>query len=188
MLKAKDYSEQIMVAELRDGNEKAFRKFFDMFYNDIYRYSISLLKSKEYAEENVQEVFLKVWLHRENLDTEKSFKSYLFTIARNQAFNFLNKASNDELLREEIFYGSQKSYSEGDYSVREEDCKRLRKQAMKQLPPKRKQIFKMSRKHGKTYEEISQELGISVNTVKNQMSKALESLRIFFHAHDDILK
>ena len=86
-----------------------------------------------------------------------------------------------------MFYHSQKSYSEGDYLIREDDCKKLKKQAIKQLPPKRKLIFKMSRKQGKTYEEISQELGISVNTVKSQMSKALESLRIFFQAHDEIL-
>lgn len=188
MSEAKDYSEQLLVAELKDGNEKAFRKLFDLYYQDIYRYSISILKLNELAEENVQDVFLKVWLHRENLNIEQSFKSFLFTIARNQAFNILNKAANDAQLKEEIFYNSQKSHSEGDYSIREEDCKKLRKQAIKQLPPKRKQIFKMSRKQGMSYEEISQELGISVNTVKNQMSKALESIRLFFHAHDDIRK
>ncbi|WKL44270.1 RNA polymerase sigma factor [Flavobacterium sp. ZE23DGlu08] len=187
MLETKNYSEQLLVSELKNHNENAFRKLFDLYYQDIYGYSISLLKSMDLAEENVQEVFLKVWLHRENLNIEQSFKSYLFTIARNQAFNSLNKASNDEILKEEIFYSSQKSYDQGDYSVRESDCKKLKKEAIKQLPPKRKQIFKMSRKQGKTYEEISQELGISVNTVKSQMSKALESLRLFFQLHDRVL-
>lgn len=173
--------------ELKNHSERAFRKLFDLYYQDIYRYSFSLLKSKEYAEENVQEVFLKVWLHRENIDPEKSFKAYIFTIARNLAFNFLNKAANDASLKEEVFYTSQKSYDQGDYSIREEDCKKLRKQAIKQLPPKRKKIFKMSRKHGKTYEEISQELGISISTVKNQMTKALESMRIFLKNNDEIV-
>ncbi|MFV5701527.1 RNA polymerase sigma factor [Flavobacterium sp. XS2P12] len=187
MSETKNYSEQLLVSELKNHNEKAFRSLFDFYYQDIYGYSISILKSKELAEENVQEVFLKVWLHRENLNLEQSFKSYLFTIARNQAFNFLNKAANDVLLKEEIFYKSQKSHDQGDYSIREADCKRLKKQAIKQLPPKRKLIFKMSRKQGKTYEEISHELGISVNTVKSQMSKALESIRLFFKGHDGIL-
>lgn len=184
MSATKDFSEQLLVSELKKGNEKAFRKLYDFYYQDIYGYSISLLKSKELAEENVQDVFLKIWLHRDNLNLEQSFKSYLFTIARNQAFNLLNKAANDVLLKEEVFYTSEKSHDEGDYSIREADCKKLKKQAIKQLPPKRKRIFKMSRKEGKTYEEISQELGISVNTVKNQMSKALESMRVFFQVHD----
>lgn len=186
MSDTRSFDETVLISELKNHNEKAFRKLFDIYYQDIYGYSISLLKSKDVAEENVQDVFLKVWLHRENLDTEKSFKSYLFTIARNQAFNILNKAANDAILKEEIFYTSQVAYDQGDYSIREDDCKKLKKQAIKELPPQRKKIFKMSRK-GKTYDEISKELGISVNTVKNQMSKALESLRIFFQAHDELL-
>ena len=187
MPETKNHSEQLLVSELKNGNEKAFRQLFDLYYQDIYGYSISLLKSKEAAEENVQDVFMKVWLNRDNLNLEQSFKAYIFTIARNQAFNTLNKAANDQLLKEEIFYESQKSHDYGDYSIREADCKKLRKQAMKQLPPKRKQIFKMSRKKGMSYEEISQELGISINTVRNQMSKALESMRVFFHVHDEII-
>ena len=183
----KNHSEQLLVSELKNGNEKAFRQLFDLYYQDIYGYSISLLKSKEAAEENVQDVFMKVWLHRENLNPDQSFKAYIFTIARNQAFNTLNKAANDLALKEAVFYESQKSHEYGDYSIREADCKKLRKQAMKQLPPKRKQIFKMSRKKGMSYEEISQELGISINTVRNQMSKALESMRVFFHVHDEII-
>lgn len=184
MSTTQDFSEQLLVSELKNGNEKAFRKLYDFYHQDIYGYSISFLKSKELAEENVQDVFLKIWMNRENLNIEQSFKSFLFTIARNQAFNLLNKAANDVLLKEEVFYTSEKSHSEGDFTIREEDCKKLKKQAIKQLPPKRKLIFKMSRKQGKTYEEISQELGISIHTVKNQMGKALESMRLFFQAHD----
>lgn len=188
MPESNSLDDQLLVRELKSHNELAFRKLFDLYYQDIYGYSLSLLKSKDFAEENVQDVFLKVWLHRENLDPEKSFRAYLFTIARNQAFNLLNKAANDVMLKQEIFYESQTSYDQGDYHIREDDCKKLKKQAINQLPPKRKQIFKMSRKKGMTYEEISIELGISVNTVKSQMSKALESLRIFFQAHDEIYK
>lgn len=187
MLEANDYSEKLLVSELKNHNEKAFRKLFDLYYQDIYGYSVSLLKSKEAAEENVQDVFMKVWQNRENLNPEQSFKSYLFTIARNQAFNSLNKAANDVLLKEAVFYESQKSHDYGDYAIREEDCKKLRKEAIRQLPPKRKKIFKMSRKKGMSYEEISQELGISINTVRNQMSKALETMRVFFRVHDEII-
>lgn len=187
MSEANNYSEKLLVSELKNGNEKAFRQLFDLYHQSIYGYSISLLKSKEAAEENVQDVFMKVWQNRKNLDPDLSFKAFIFTIARNQAFNTLNKAANDLALKEAVFYESQKSHEYGDYSIREADCKKLRKQAIKQLPPKRKQIFKMSRKKGMSYEEISQELGISINTVRNQMSKALESMRVFFQVHDEII-
>jgi RNA polymerase sigma-70 factor (ECF subfamily) len=186
MSEDKNINENLLISELKNHNERAFRKLYDTYYQDIYKYSLSILKSKDFAEENVQEVFLKVWLHRENLNLDKSFKSFIFTIARNQAFNFLSKASNDDVLKEAIFYESQKSYDQGDYSLREIDCKKLKKEALKQLTPGRKKIFKMSRKKGMTYEEIGQELGISVNTVKNQMSKALETLRIFFQTNEEL--
>ena len=57
MSTTKDFSEQLLVSELKNGNENAFRKLYDFYYQDIYGYSISLLKSKELAEENVQDVF-----------------------------------------------------------------------------------------------------------------------------------
>lgn len=185
MFEGKDHSDALLVEALKASEERAFRALFDLYHRNIYGYSISLLKSKELAEENVQEVFLKVWLHRENLDTAKSFKAYLFTIARNQAFNMLNKAANDAALKEEVFNTSQEYYEQADYTVREDFCKKLEKQAINELPPGRKKIFKMSRKKGMSYEEISTELGISVSTVKNQMSKALESLRMYLKAHDE---
>lgn len=182
-----DYSEKLLVSELKNGNERAFRSLFEFYSNDIYGYSLSILKSKELAEENVQDAFLKVWLHRENLQIEKSFKSFLFTIARNQAFNMLTKAAKDLVLKDEIFYNSQKTHDNVDYFIREAECKKIEKQAIKKLPPKRKKIFKMSRKQGKSYEEISQELGISLSTVKSQMNKALETMRDLFKPHDGIL-
>jgi RNA polymerase sigma-70 factor (ECF subfamily) len=179
------HTDALLVEGVKASNEKAFRGLFDLYYNDVYGYSMSLLKNKELAEENVQEVFLKIWLHRETLDADKSFKAFLFTIARNQAFNALNKAAHDTALKEEVFYTSQQSYEQADYPVREDYIKKLEKQAIRELPPGRKKIFKMSRKKGMSYEEISTELGISVSTVKNQMSKALESLRVFLRAHDE---
>jgi len=186
MSQTNSINENLLLNELRNHNEKAFRKIYDLYSPAIYGYSLSILKSKVLAEESVQEVFLKVWMLRETINIEQNFKSFLFTIARNQAFNFLNKAANDSLLREELFYKSPKSHEEGDYRLREADCKQIRKQAISQLSPKRKLIFKMSRKHGKTYEEISTELGLSIHTVKNHMSKALESLRLFFKNYDEI--
>jgi RNA polymerase sigma-70 factor (family 1) len=182
-----DYSLKLLVSELKNGNERSFRSLFEFYSNDIYTYSVSILKSKELAEENVQDVFLKVWLHRENLIVEKSFKSFLFTIARNQAFNMLNKVTNDNILKEEVFYNSQKSHDNADYYIREKECNKMQKKVIKLLPPKRKQIFKMSRNQGKSYEEISKELGISISTVKSQMNKALETMRNFFKPHDGIL-
>lgn len=186
-MSAKDkFEERLLVKQLIEGNKKAFRTLFDTYRPAIYGYTLRMLKSEFYAEGIVQDVFLKVWLHRDRLNSELSFKSYLFTIARNDTFNFLHRAANDKKLREEIFYRRQKFHTRTDDTILEADLELITRKAIDRLPPKRKLIFTMSRDQGKSYEDISKELGISISTVKNQMSKALEAIRSFMQVHGDI--
>ncbi|WP_299552461.1 RNA polymerase sigma-70 factor [Seonamhaeicola sp.] len=186
MIKEGKYDEKLLVKELSSGNEKAFKKLFDIYYQDIYVYSKSIIKSTEFAEGIVQDTFLKVWLNRENIDPKQSFKSYLYTIAKNHAFNFLQKAANNKKLREEIFYKGKRYANAADRRILEADIERIKNEAISQLPPKRRLIFEMSRYQGKSYKEISEELGISISTVKSQMSKALETLRHLIQVHGDM--
>ncbi|MBC9796553.1 RNA polymerase sigma-70 factor [Sinomicrobium sp. FJxs] len=169
-----------------EHREAAFRKLFDLYRHDIYAYGKSILKHDEYAEEIVQDVFLKIWLNREKLDPELSFRSYIFAITRNLAINFLHKAANDARLREEVFYKSQESYNPAENNIDAAYYDRIKQQAIDILSPRRRQIFELSRNRGMSYEEISKELGISVSTVKNQMSAALETIRNFLFAHSDL--
>lgn len=180
------YDEERLVKELTQHDEAAFRLLYDAYRSDIYAYSMSFLKRKEYAEEIVQEVFMKVWIHREKLDPNRSFKSYLFTIARNLTFNFLRKAANDRHMMAEVFYFRKYSFNPVDRKINEEAFERMKQEAVTLLPPRRKRIFEMSRFEGKSYEEISKELDISISTVKNQMSKALETMREYMRVHGDI--
>lgn len=71
------------------GDKGAFTKLFYMFHQELGEFILKLTKSKPIAEEVVQEVFIKVWTHREALSGVKSFRAYLFTVARNHAFNVL---------------------------------------------------------------------------------------------------
>ena len=186
MSKTSTYNEKLLVKQLLVGNEKAFRKLFDTYRNDLYKFSLSMVFSKPYAEEIVQDVFLNLWLKRETINPELSFKSYLFTITRNKTISFLKKAANNKKLREEIFYKSQESVNPTERYMREEELKIIKKEALDLLPPRRRLIFEMSRNDGKSYEEIAGELGISPNTVRNQMSMALETLREFLLNNRDI--
>lgn len=177
---------KLLVIELMEGNEKAFSELFNMFYNDVYGYSLSMLKNEVLAEEIVQEVFLNIWLHRERLNPDLSFKSYVFTITRNLTFNLISKVANSHKLKEEVFYTSQKSYSPIEDGIAEADYDAIKNKAIEQLPHKRRIIFEMSRNKEMSYEEISKELNISVSTVKGQMSKALAEIRNFLETHGDV--
>lgn len=186
MLDKSIHSEKLLVKQLIEGNRKAFRKLFDSYSNDLYKFSLSMVCSKTYAEEIVQDVFMKVWIKRESLNPELSFKSYLFTITRNKSIKFLKKAANNRKLREEIFYKNQKFANSTDIYVRESELQSLKEEALDKLSPRRRLIFEMSRNENKNYEDIAQELGISISTVRNQMSKSLEILRDFILKNKDI--
>jgi RNA polymerase sigma-70 factor (ECF subfamily) len=178
--------DNLLVNQLMEGNEKAFRKLYDLYLNDLYRFSLSLVVLKPYAEEIVQDVFLKLWMNRKTLKPDLSIKSYLFTITRNGSISFLKKAANNKKMREEIFYKSQKQLNSTERYVREAEIENIKEEALELLTPRRRQIFEMSRNDGKSYEEIAIELGISPNTVRNQMSMALETLRNFLSKNHEI--
>lgn len=88
MTKNRVEDDKLLVNELIKGNEKAFRKLFDSYRNDLYKFSLSMVCSEDHAEEIVQDVFMKIWIKRGSLKSEMSFKSYLFTITRNKTINF----------------------------------------------------------------------------------------------------
>ncbi|SMG13982.1 RNA polymerase sigma-70 factor [Arenibacter troitsensis] len=186
MTKNRVEGDRLLVNELIKGNEKAFRKLFDSYRNDLYKFSLSMVCSEEYAEEIVQDVFMKIWIKRRSLKPEMSFKSYLFTITRNKTIKFLKKAANNRKLREAVFYGKQKFVDSTDLYVRELELESLKQKALDKLSPRRRKIFEMSRNENKSYEEIAEELGISISTVRNQMSTSLEILRDFILKNKEI--
>jgi RNA polymerase sigma-70 factor (ECF subfamily) len=169
-----------------DGNEKAFNFFFSTYRDDVYGYSVSMLKNQVLAEGIVQDVFLNIWEHKDRLNPNLSFKSYVFTITRNLTFNLISKVANNRKLKEEVFYTSQKAYSPIEDKIAEADYEIIKNKAMEQLPPKRRIIFEMSRNKGMSHQDISEELNISVSTVKGQTSKALATIREFLRTHGDV--
>ncbi|MGO3707902.1 MAG: RNA polymerase sigma factor [Mesonia hippocampi] len=180
-------NENTAIHKLQKGDEKAFQWLFEVYYAEIFLYARSIVKIEEQAEEITQEVFLKVWLKRDEIILNSSFRAFLYTIAKHLCFNFLKKAASDKLRIVDVFYNSQKVEKATDYNIIEEDYVQIGKQAINQLPPKCRLIFNMSREEGKSYQEISDELGISINTVKFQINIALKKIRTFLYSHPDIL-
>lgn len=177
-----------LVNGLRRGNRSAFHELYCVYHQDIYAYAISLLKSKHLAEDLLQEVFIKIWEKRGQLNPHLSFRSYIFTVTRNMAFNTLAKAATQTKLKDEIFYkGRKRKTDTADYSLLEQNYNKLKQKALESLTPRCRLVFEMSRDGGKSYKEISEELGVSENTVKNQISTALADIRLFLEKHGDVV-
>jgi RNA polymerase sigma-70 factor (ECF subfamily) len=137
------------------------------------------------AEELVQRTFIKVWETREYVNPDKSFISYLCTIAKNMLLNEYEHQTIQFIYEE---YIKVKTAENEDSTEKEIDKKLLEEYIDKladKLPPKRKQIFILSRKEGLSNKEISKQLNISESTIETQLSKALSFMKSQLILHYD---
>ena len=171
------FDEIEFVSKLQLGDLGAFDRLYYYYSPRLYRFAFSLLKNNEDAEGIVQEVFLILWKKRNEIDSTKSFKSYLFTISHNLIIDQLRKR-----LKKKEYQAYLERYFDSLTLTPEQvtDCSILKSQvdkAIEELPEKRKHIYKLSREKGLSHKEISKQLNISNKTVENQITLSLRHLR-----------
>jgi RNA polymerase sigma-70 factor, ECF subfamily len=172
-----DTSEKLLIKKMIEGDPKAFSNLFERYAFNLLNVARMYINHREEAEEIVQETFYRVWKYRANMDPELSFKAYIITIAKRLIFNQAKKRMH-ELAYQEYFI---KNFTEKNNPIDEIiDFKELDQKirtAIDDLPPKRKEVFVLSRDHGLSTLEIAKKLNISVSTVENQINKAIKSIR-----------
>lgn len=171
--------EKQWVRKVREqGDRDAFEKIFRSYYERLCNYAHGYLGTSQGAEDVVQAVFLKIWDQRKNWNPEGTVSQYLFTAVRNKALNVLRHERVKEDTEEEVIRVFQELKDKS--SADDEETEELRQaiqNAINDLPPRRREIFLLSRRSGLTYQEIANVLGVSVNTVGTQMGRALKTLR-----------
>lgn len=135
------------------------------------------LNDIDLAKEIVHEAFLKLWEKREEVDTSKSVKSYLYTSVYNRSLNYIrdNKKFDKTEGKTELLERAE-SWDSSNQMIADEIQAKIT-QTLDALPEKCRQIFMMSRYEELKYKEIAEKLNISIKTVETQMSKALKALR-----------
>lgn len=166
---------QILIL-LKQGDRNAFQELYRQYWQQVYNFGRLYLKSKDAAEEVVQDVFLKVWESREFIREEDNFKGLLFIITRNIIFNQSRKNLNEDFYKMTVLAAMEESY-DIEEEIETKDLKEYIDMLISELPPRRQEIFNLSRKGQKSYKEIAELLNISERTVRNQISEALTFLR-----------
>lgn len=162
-----------MISSLSENNIP-FEELFKTNYTRLCNAANKILDDRIAAEDIVQEVFLKLWNKREELNAIQSLNSYLYKATINTALNYLE--SNRRTVRLEIHHEKDRVIAAEDrYQLNELESKI--NTAVSELPPKCKVIFLLSRHEGLKYQQIADHLDISVKTVENQMGKALKIMR-----------
>lgn len=172
-----------LIQALKSGKQHAFDIIFKKYYTFLCIEARGYFKNPYLVEEIVCDVFTKLWQNRNSLDIEQSLREYLLKAVHNNCINYYRRQKVQEKLKQEVDENQKKAYSLIDigqnpleYTIMNEFEKYVN-DAIESLPPRYKQAFKLSRFNNMTYQEIALEMGISVDGVKMNMKKALESLR-----------
>lgn len=160
-------------------NKKDYKSFFYLHYRPLCNLAWRIVRDLDEAEDVVQEVFIKVWNIRETLDDKNNVKSYIYTMVRNQALDSIKKkatklriiseiaAFRDEVEKDQFFESDVDKYLLIDQLY----------VSIRQLPPKCREVFTLSKIKGLTYSQIAEKMNISVKTVENHIGKGLKILR-----------
>lgn len=173
----KDDVSLLLKDQIAAGNEKAFRKLFDLFSRRLIKFADVIIKNRETAMEIVDDVFIKMWKQRQEIITIDNLKVYLYTAVKNPALNYLSKKANQ--LITEPFDFMNMDYKESvdpEQQLINGQILNQINEAVDSLPPRCKMIFKLVRQDGLRYREVATILNISENTVDAQMVIAVKRI------------
>lgn len=163
---------------LKNGDRKVFQQIFDTYYEPLYRYCMLRIINQEDAEEIVQDIFVKLWTKRQDLNIDLSLRAYLYRTALNKIINYgdhlkIRKTHQDHVL------SAGNSMANHSNDLLKQEIQLLAAEAVNAMPEKRREVYLLSRHDGLKYSEIAQRLDVSVKTVEAHLSKALEQMRVY---------
>ena len=165
-----------LIEKVNEGNTQAFEKLFNRYYRELVLYARTRVPSSDIAEGIVLDVFARIWQQRTSWHPECALRSSLFARVRNECLSYLRtQQRRKRLLNSWINYPLFERPADNKYEAQE--LTYFINRAVEKLPPRRKEIYNLSRHHGLTYKEIAALLDISTKTVESQMGKAIKFLR-----------
>ncbi len=171
-------SDQDLVDQVKKDNRLAFQQLFEAYYNELCNFGLKYTRQPAITEEIVQEVFIYFWEKREKINISSSLKSYLYTAVKNRSINYIKLQLPKDMAKTDVENASEYfSDDAAEGNIENTELKAYIEKAIDTLPNKCRLVFTLSRNAGLTYQEIADELGISVKTVENQMTIALKKLR-----------
>lgn len=159
-----------------------FEQFYAANFPRVKNFARLLTKSEEDAEDIAQNIFLKLWTRPELWQEQGNMTSYLYAVTRNEIFNLFKHQKveheyEDKMIKAQLIG----ELCDEDTSLLEnlyyKEVLLLIKMALNQLPPRRRQVFEMSRFEGLSHKEIAEKLQIPLRTVEDHIYKTLTELR-----------
>jgi len=171
----RSYTDNELFALIAEGDEDAFERLFDTYLPRVQPVIRQIVKSESVAKDIVQDVFLRLWLNRVKLADIEQPKNYIFRIVYNQSFKHLQKLTVRQ--KAVSVFEQEESSVFMEHVLDMAEVRRMIETAIQALPPQSRQIYHMNRISGFKPQEISDQLGIAVQSVRNSLARSGKTIR-----------
>ncbi len=175
-------SDYFCVKCLIEGDEESFVTLYNKYHRKVYYSALKMTRSETSAQDITQNVFLKIWDHRAELDPDRNFAAFIGAICRNAVFDLFKKATCEETVKKEILQFADIAENEQSDDFYEE-YKKLLDAAIAELPSQRRIVFERCKLREQSYDEVARSLGIARSTVHDHIVKANKFIRDYLQTH-----
>jgi len=170
-----DDGDRELAMRIRQGDQNAFRAFFDKYKDRLLSFLMSKGTSRDDAEDLVQTAFLIIWEKRSDIQENRSFRGFLFTIAYNRMLNLFRDTKKQD---PEYAYRLQDSGNNPEESAENRQALDAMQKALEEMPEKRRRVFELCYLQGLSHKEAAGALDVARKTIENHMALALKELRV----------
>ena len=167
------YEEKELLSLIALSDEKAFHTVYQQYFGKVYAMALSYLPNALVAQDMVQEVFVRIWQNRADLNSIRHFEPWLIVITRNLLIKELRK------IYPPGWHPQQITTTDLQETLNYRELERLLAAAVEKLSTRQKQVYRLSKMEGYSHREIALQLGISVDVSREHLSKALQNIRSF---------
>lgn len=167
-----NFDERDLLLRLKDGDHAAFEKLYRKYSLSLYSNILRLVHDESVADDLFQDLFLKIWRYRENINPDLPFGGYLFTSSQRIIYNYIRHAQVEKQVERYLSYYHNESYNHVEEQVFFKETDAIVQAAIDQLPPQRQKIYRLCKIEGLSYDEVSKQLNIGRSTVQDHMVKA----------------
>ena len=182
-----ELNDTILLQKIRDGSEKAFREVYDRYHVQMFYIAKKYLKDAGLAEDAVQDIFVKLWEKKHDLDQVKSLKAYLFTMVRNHVLNMLRDKKSDLVSMSDVAENNLPTKNLTEDECQYKEYERVLERGINELSGRKREVFKLRSQKGFTNYEVAEMLQIHVRTVKTHYYNSSKFIRAYLKNHSGIL-
>jgi len=166
-----------LMHRIQSGEHRALDEALSEYWEPLVRYASGFLGSSDAAEDAAQEAFVRLWKHRNKWSATESLRAYLYRILRNYILDERRAQRVRSRWRERALLRKPHGPMTPVEYLEHGELSDAVSTALADLPPRRREVFTLARFHGLSYAEIAEAMDVSPQTVANQMSAALSTLR-----------